>query len=314
MVNVKYILVFVIVFALLLSLLYLHTHYSFDRECVDKYLLREFLESQYVSEISLLRAATFASPDSSRIYVASDNLLASRALATLNSPLSFKVLTTLNNKYGGGFDELHEVLLGVKIPDKFYCRYNEYLGNISTFKFGTLEIYYEKSNHNCIIEDWDRYADLVIYRALNSLLQGSRPYAEKLFERLMSMWDGYGFKDAAFNGKYATYKLALAIFLYRALEAAGSSKIMKYSNIINKCYEIIDSMQRIDGGIVTDYEVSRGKVIPSGDANTETTSIVVLALYSNYPGKIGGNARNKYTYPASIAPLIQITPYMAFLA
>ena len=287
MVNVKYILVFVIVFALLLSLLYLHTHYSFDRECVDKYLLREFLESQYVSEISLLRAATFASPDSSRIYVASDNLLASRALAVLNSKLAPKLITVLNSSYRGGFDGLHEVLLGIKIPDKFYCRYNEYLGNVSTSKFGILELYYEKPNYNCIIEDWDRYADLIVYKALNSLLHGSKSYAESLFEKLMDLWDGNGFRDKAFKGKYSTYKLALAIFLYRALKASKSPLIMKYSGIIEKCYEIICKMQRADGGIVTNYVVSDGKVVAVGDANTETSSIVVLALYSSYPEKLG---------------------------
>jgi len=287
MVNARYVLAFTIVFVLAFSLPYVFTNRSPVEECVNKHLLREFLESQYASEIGLLRASTSANPDSSRVYVASDNLLASRALAVLNSKLASKVITTLNDRYGGGFDSLHEVLLGIKIPDKFYCRYNEYLGNVSTSKFGTLEIYYEKPNYNCTIRNWDKYADLLVYKALNSLLHGSKSYAEHLFEKLMGMWDGNGFKDIAFRGEYSTYKIALAIFLYRALKASKSSQIVKYNGIIEKCYKIICEMQRGDGGIVTNYVVLNGKTIAVGDANTETTSIVVLALHSNYPEKIG---------------------------
>jgi len=260
---------------------------------VDKDLVKSFLESQYVDEAGLLRAATHAHPDASRIYIASDNLLASRALATLKSPLAFRVLITLNESYGGGFDKLHEILLAVEIPDKFYCRYNEYLGSILTSKFGMLEIYYEKPNYNCTINNWEEYADLIVYKALYALLHGSKSHAEQLFEKLMGMWDGYGFRDAAFNGKYSTYKLALAIFLYKALKAANSNKIMKYYGIIDRCYEIIGEMQREDGGIVTDYEALNGKVTPVGDANTETTSMVILALYSNYPEKIGRAIENR---------------------
>ena len=259
---------------------------------VDKDLARKFLEAQYVPEAGLLRAATLEEvEDSRKIYVAADNLLAARALATLGSPLAPNVLTTLNNKYGGGFDKQHEILIERDIPNVFYQRGYECLGNVSSSKFGVLEIYYEKPRETPI-DNWDKYADLVVYKALKALLHDSRPYAEQLFSILISMWDGYGFKDGAYNGSYETYKVALAIYLYKALEEADRSLVGKYRDLYEKWNMILALMQRSDGGIVTHYKVSeRGEIIPVGDANTETTSITILALYSKYPKKIGKHCR-----------------------
>jgi len=291
---VKFRVMIVAIALIMLLLLATSLHYEEQKpRMVDKDLVRKFLEAQYVPEAGLLRAATLEGiEDSHRIYVAADNLLAARALAVLKSPISSIILTTLNKEHNGGFDELHEVLLGVKIHDKFYCRYNKYLGNVSSSKFGSLEIYYEKPNRSCIIENWDRYADLVVYRALNALLHGSRPYAEQLFSILISMWDGYGFKDGAYNGSYETYKVALAIYLYKALKAANSDLVEKHVDLYKKWNMILALMQRSDGGIVTHYKVSkRGEIIPVGDANTETTSITALALYSEYPRRIGEHCK-----------------------
>ena len=256
---------------------------------LDKEKLRIFLESQYVPEARLLRAATDPNIEDSRtIYIASDNLLASKALEVLKSPYAHIIAEELKN-YNGGKNNQHDVLVGIDIPDNFYEPSVVIMGTICSRKFNTTFIikFENHSRLNPIVYDWDLYADLVVYRALDSLLNGSKSYAEKLFEKLMTMWNGYGFKDRAFNGKYATYKLALAIYLYRALKAANSKIITKYRDTIDKCYEIIYLMQRDDGGIITNYKVKNNRIIPIGDANTETTSIVVLAIYSNYPTEIG---------------------------
>ena len=58
----------------------------------DPSKLRSFLESQYAPEANLLRAAVKAYPDNQTIYIANDNLLASRALISLGSPLGEKIL------------------------------------------------------------------------------------------------------------------------------------------------------------------------------------------------------------------------------
>ncbi|MCE4612993.1 MAG: hypothetical protein F7C07_04090 [Desulfurococcales archaeon] len=138
---------------------------------------------------------------------------------------------------------------------------------------------------------WQRYADLLVYRALDSLLKGSRLRAEELFRELMSMWGSYGLKDAAFKSTYATYKLALAVYLYRALEVAGSDMVYECRDSMSEICESLSKLQRSDGSMVTDYIVPDGYIVPSGDANVETTSMVVLALYSNYPETIERLAR-----------------------
>ena len=277
---------------------------------IDKDRIRLFLENQYVPEVKLLRAATFAYPDNVTIYLTSDNLLAAYALASLNSPYASEILSTIYN-YGIKGDMLHEVLIGIDIPDEFKSASYEIIGVVYSEKFNCSITIKKELRNGSIIVDWYEYADLLVYRALDALLWGSRPYAEELFRKLMSMWDGYGFKDKSFKekGVYDTYKLALAIYLYRALEAAGSDIIYKYNDIISKCNEIISIMQRNDGGIITDYRVVNGKIVPTGDANTETTSIVVLALYSNYPEILGKKARNK-----SAISCIEIIPIIVGLS
>ena len=258
---------------------------SMSYSIVDRDGLKEFLESQYVPEAGLLRAATVAYPDNTTIWIASDNLLAARALIVLGSPYGSIIEEVLYNNYSGGWDKLHEVLLGVNIPDVFREPTIIVLGNVYSRKFNvTLTIKYEYHNGS-IINDWRDYADLVVYRALDKLIEGSKQEAIQLFENLIAMWDGYGFRDKASINEYTTYKLALAIYLYRALKATGLN-VGQYEDIINKCYEILSRLQRSDGGIITNYIVANGEIIPRGDANVETTSIVALALYSNYPETI----------------------------
>ncbi len=113
------------------------------------------------------------------------------------------------------------------------------------------------------------------------------------------MWDSYGFYDQPVKryenetGKriYAVYKCALFIYLYRALESAHSEIIRNYRYIYEKCLEIITKAQdKQYGGIHTDYVVENEEIVIQVDMNTETTSIVVLALYSNYPTLIGSSA------------------------
>ncbi|MEM4624099.1 MAG: hypothetical protein QXR24_01655 [Thermosphaera sp.] len=258
----------------------------------ERYLMLHFLRSQYVEEVGLLRASTVSYPDNITIYIANDNLLASRALAVLGDrELSSKILSKLNNEYSGGFNGKVEILFGVDIPGLFYTTRDEYIGEVNGYR-----IIYEKPGDQ-VIDDWYEYADLLVYRALDRLLWGSRPHAELLFLNLTKMWDGYGFKDKAYTGVYNTYKCALFIYLYRALDSAGSDVVKDYSRIRDKCLEIIAlSQDEATGGIRTDYRVIDGRIIPEGDVNVETTSITVLALFSGYPLIISGESRGaQYT-------------------
>jgi len=82
--------------------------------------LRAFLESQYVPEAGLLRAAFKACPDKETIYIANDNLLASRALVALKSPLGERIEANLDENYSSGWNGKVDVLLGRPIHG-FYC-------------------------------------------------------------------------------------------------------------------------------------------------------------------------------------------------
>jgi len=271
----------------------------------DKDLLRKFLESQYIEEAGLLRASVYnTTDDSHRVWIANDNVLAARALAVLNSPLAKNVLTTLNNKYNGGWNGKIDILLGRDIPDMFYARANISYGIVYSKRLGfNLTIYKEVYDYSRPMLDWYKYADLLVYRALDYLLHGSMSEAEEAFLNLTSMWDGYGFYDIAVNATcndfrkkvYAVYKCALFVYLYRALYYAGSDVVKNYRYILDKCLEIIAMAQdTVYGGIYTSYETVNGEIVVlkgnGHDMNTETTSIVVLALYSDYPEIIGEKA------------------------
>ncbi|WP_297458165.1 hypothetical protein [Thermococcus sp.] len=245
--------------------------------------LRSFLESQYVPEANLLRAAVKAYPDNETIYIANDNLLASRALVSLGSPLGRRILENLDENYSGGWNGKVDPLLGRPI-DGFYCMEMENLGKVYSRKFNaTFEVKYEVVNTSCIMTDWESYADLAVYGALNDLIEGNEKGALELYSRLLSMWDGNGFRDRAFDGTYQTYKCALFIYLHRALEMPAEGR-----NAYSRCLKRISSLQAGNGGIITGYRVENGRIIPAGDTNTETAAVVVLAVYSEYPREITG--------------------------
>ncbi|WP_456365330.1 hypothetical protein [Thermococcus sp.] len=249
---------------------------------LDKPALRSFLESQYVPEAGLLRAAVKAYPDNETIYAANDNLLASRALIALGSPLGKRVLKNLDANYSGGWNGKVDVLLGRPIKD-FYCPETKNLGRVYSRRFNaTFEIKYELANTSCRMNDWKSYADLLVYGALSELIKGNESGTLELYSKLLAMWDGNGFRDRAFDGTYQTYKCALFVYLYRALGAPEKGK-----GVYSRCLTVIYSLQAGNGGIITGYRVEKGEITPVGDTNTETTSIVALALYSGYPKKFG---------------------------
>ncbi len=282
-------LVFMVLFVLLLSGITTYTSGNYYVVLPDKILLKTFLENQYVVGAGLLRAAKSVYSENITIYVANDNVLAARALAVLGSPLALDVFYVLYYNFSGGWNDKIDVLLGKEISGKFYVPYKEYIGRINGYI-----VLYEKMNKSEPINDWYTYADLLVYYGLNKLLMGSRSEAEKAFLNLTNMWDGYGFKDKCVEKHkvYNTYKCALFIYLYRALDAAGSKLISKYKYIYNTCLKILTMAQDpVFGGIYTSYRVIDNKIIilkgKEHDMNTETTSMVVLAIYSNYPEIIG---------------------------
>jgi len=272
---IAYTLIIIILITLLSAMVYFKNYTPIVPFDIDK--AKVFLEKQYIEELGLLRASCCCSADVYRVYIASDNLLAMRALAILGSKLSQNVSKTLS-KYGGGFDNLHEVLLGYEIGDLFYCRYYENLGYIHLGSYNIFELLYEKPNRTCIITDWNKYADLLVYKALNEIIRKHNiRYAEKLMDELMKLWDGFGFKDKAFKGSYESYKIALAVYLWRTIRKYNPT-YTKYAEIILKIDSIAYILQDKNlGGFYTHYSVIDGKIVPYGDVNVETTSVFIIS-------------------------------------
>lgn len=238
----------------------------------DASAMRAFLQSQYVPEAGLLRASVTSYPDNETIWLANDNILAVRALKLLNSTLWRNVSRSLA-AYCVSYNGRVDPLLGRPL-NGFYCPEVRTLGKVYSWKFNaTFTLKLETANHSCVMRDWRSYADLVVYGALSDLLWGNRSGALRLYSRLLSMWDGSGFRDRAFSGVYQSYKCALFVYLYRALGEPGEGRSVYLS-----CSRILTALQSKDGGIVTGYEVKDGRIIPVGDPNTETTSMTAIAF------------------------------------
>lgn len=251
---------------------------------MDWHAAKKFLEEQYVEEAGLLKAAKIVYPDSETIWIASDNLLASRALEVLGSTLARRIRVILDERYDGGWNGKHDILLLKRVRrPRDSVIYN--LGRVAGYT-----IKWERADGPAL-DDWMEYADWIVLMALNDILRGDIMEATSLYEGLLGMWDGYGFKDKAWRvkGEYDVYKLALAVYLHRALNYCGYTRLDWEA--YRKWFKIIAGAQRLDGGFRTGYTVIGGDIVYKGDANTETTSIIVLALHSDYPRNLCENTR-----------------------
>ncbi|MGA2767222.1 MAG: hypothetical protein ABSF24_02760 [Candidatus Bathyarchaeia archaeon] len=121
-----------------------------------------------------------------------------------------------------------------------------------------------------VMPDWNQYADLLLYAALSCPWQGNDSGALGYYNNATKMWNetSKGVQDKAFSGTYDTYKLALLLYTSKVL---GQSPAF-LSELVDRIYA---QQRESDGGIVTNY-LANGAL--EGDANTETTSIVIIAL------------------------------------
>ncbi len=239
-----------------------------------------FLKNQYVPKARLLRASF--SPnygDYGKAYV-SDNLLGYEALTVCGlKELAEEIFKTLSTQYRSYLRSGRwEVLSGAEISNTPKVRFDRVLGREDNI---TIIAGVEGSKP---LSDWREYTDWLFLEAINSLIKRNKSSANELFQEGMAFFDGYGFNDKAYNKThtYDTYKLGLAVLTYRAL-----GEPTKYKEEMNKIlYVLSESEDPGNGGIFTGYKVIRGKLVFGGnvsDVNVETSSIIILALYSNYP-------------------------------
>lgn len=130
-----------------------------------------------------------------------------------------------------------------------------------------------------IMNDWAQYADLLLYAALSCHWQGNGTEALGYYRNVVAMWNeaDRGLQDKTVNGTYDTYKLALLLYTSRVL---GKSLVFE-SKLVKRIYA---QQRESDGGIVTNYNADG---TPYGDANTETTSIAIIALLTPPRARLG---------------------------
>ena len=121
-----------------------------------------------------------------------------------------------------------------------------------------------------VITDYDRYANLVAYKAVYHIQRKEMDYARAELSKLESLYDGKGFADRYFEtyGRYETYKVALALIVSKALNYAEgySSKLLSIKPFTSL------------------YLDSTGE----GDLNVETATMSLIGLYSSLPYNLGG--------------------------
>jgi len=236
-----------------------------------------FLMSQFNPQMNLCSEALNVAPNT--YWLVSDNLWAYKALEMMDitdtSSLIKVELIELAQVYnlptdaqGLPISYAHEAVMGDTVSVPFRASTNctlyrnDYVLN-TTMLNGT------------IMNDWQEYTDLLLYAALSYHWQENDTAANWYFKNATDTWDGIGIDDNAtkVDGFYTTYKLALLLYTSKVLGKRLPFEI----ELVKRIW----SLQReSDGGIITNY-FANGTVL--GDANTETTSIVIIAILRARP-------------------------------
>ena len=229
---------------------------------------------------------------SNTYWLVSDNLWAWKALKTANENYYFgaedvgrvadeieaklKEDATLYNlprdRNGFPISFIHEAVIGDVIPTPNRAP------TILTLHSDDYIVKTEVCN-GTIMPNWQEYTDRLLYMALSCFWQGNNTAANPYFNSATDTWDGIGISDSATkaDGLYATYKLALLLYTSKVL----GERLPFEFELVKRIW----SLQReSDGGIITNY-YANGTLV--GDANTETTSIVIIAVLTPPRARLG---------------------------
>ncbi|BDC17689.1 hypothetical protein [Acidianus sp. HS-5] len=224
-------------------------------------LAKNYYKVTYNSSLGLFKDT----PYSNVYYIESDNLLASIAEKYLN--LSYKVSI---GKYALS---PYLVLLGIhnfswcfRCPSCTEVKQNVYITNFTN------------PSRNYL--NWYVYADISFLYSIYLLENYNYSEAMHVFSVTMrDFWNGYGFVDEAFDGKYSSYKLALAVIAWKYIYSFNKTFAMEYFKCIKEIYNVSSHLQSAIGGYFTCYLVVNGTIVPKGNVNTETTSLFVIAFF-----------------------------------
>ena len=224
----------------------------------------EYLKSQYSEEVGLLRESPEVAPF--KYWLFNDNALAAYALATLDEPNMASKLKGTLERYGYTSNGLLEIVWGVPVNWPPHTENPVLLKRI-----GSNEVWREARDGAGQFQDWMEYTNLAMMGALNQFHRGNGAMAIQIFQQALKEFNGVGFQDKAFkngHGHYETYKLALALYTGVTIKAP-------LGDMGNTLAEAMLQKQSPSGGFHTLYD---GPTTLLADPNTETTSLVLLAL------------------------------------
>jgi len=248
------------------------------------------VNSQFNESLGLCCEAPVEAPNT--YWLVSDNLWAWKALKVANETYYFgagkvglvadeieaklKEDATLynlprdNNTFPISF--MHEAVIGDVIPTP---NRNVTILTLHSDDYNlTTEIY-----NGTVLPDWKDYTDRLLYMALSCFWQGNETGANLYFKNATNTWDGMGISDEATkaDGFYATYKLALLLYVSKVL----GRRLPFESDLVKRIWGL---QRESDGGIITNYYANDTQ---KADANTETTSIVIIAILTPPRARLG---------------------------
>jgi hypothetical protein len=230
-----------------------------------------YLVNSYNSSLGLC----YENPEAKNVYwVTHDNVLASYVLQQWNREIADNITETIKriardynlttSSIGIPLDTRAEVLLGYNV--KNFNKTENITLNASYY--GSILKTERATNEILSVQVLENYTDLLCYASLVEWRKENYSRADYYYEKAKSMWDGNGFRDAAFTNNYSTYKLGLFYFLNK-MTRNGSFVFER--QLIERVWQCQDS----NGGFKTDY-YGNGS-FPVCQTNTETTSIILLS-------------------------------------
>jgi hypothetical protein len=231
-----------------------------------------YLERNYNATIGLVHESPDSSTFRNTYWVYSDNFLAQIALATYDPKnvtlvnISQNISRTIAHYTYGQPDLVNQYLVLATSLFPFNATKNFILASTNGATIKTT------INNQTGKLDPRSYADIAFLEAIAYHKKGEDQNALTVYHEGLVTWDGFGFKDNAFNGTYATYKDALYILASKILNQPYNPDA--FQNLLNS--QLVNGVD--NGGFATSYT---GNGTAASGSNTETTSLAILAL--SYP-------------------------------
>jgi len=246
-------------------------------------------EAQFNESIGLCRDSPNVAPNT--YWLVSDNLWALKALTLASQSnlqnseraglVAGKIEASLKEfaaTYGDSIpvsssglpkSYCHEVVLGEVVSLPYRAANSIQLNNGSSYVLNVTVC------DGAAMDDWENYTDRLLVGALSYHWQSDDALALTNFHKAVNTWNqtAHGLQDIATTSLYAVYKLALLLYTSRIL----CQELPFEQSLINRIYlqQEQDNKKVGFGGIITDYTATG---TAAGDTNTETTSIVLIAL------------------------------------